>query len=42
MPKIFALNMVIRFDENLTQDGLPDGIVFGIKLVKTVKSVAVL
>lgn len=42
MSKIFALNMVISFNEDLAQYGLPNGIVFGIKLVKTMESVAVL
>lgn len=40
--KVFPLNVVVCFDEDLSQDGLPDRIVFGIELVKAVKSVAVL
>ena len=40
--KVFPLNVVVCFDEDLSQDGLADGVVFGIELVKAVKSVTVL
>ena len=40
--KVFPLDVVVRFDEDLSQDGLADGIVFGIELVKAMESVTVL
>lgn len=40
--KVFPLNVVVCFDEDLSQDGLANGIVFGVELVKAMKSVAVL
>lgn len=40
--KVFPLDVVVCFDEDLSQDGLADGIVFGIELVKAMKSVTVL
>lgn len=40
--KVFPLNVVVCFDEDLSQDGLANRIVFGIELVKAVKGVAVL
>lgn len=40
--KVFPFDVVVCFDENLSQDGLADGIIFGVKLVKAVKGVAVL
>lgn len=42
MTKVFSLDVVVCFDEDLSQDGLADGIVFGVELVKAMKSVAVL
>lgn len=42
MPKVFPLDVVVCFDEDLSQDGLANGIVFGVELVEAVKSVAVL
>lgn len=42
MTKVFPLNVVVRFDEDLSQDGLSYGIVFGVELVKAMESVAVL
>lgn len=42
MTKVFPLNVVVCFDEDLSQDGLAYWIVFGVELVKTMKSVAVL
>lgn len=40
--EVFPFNVVVCFDENLSQDGLADGIIFGVELVKAVKGVAVL
>lgn len=40
--KVFALNVVVCFDEDLSQDRLADGIVLGIELVEAMESVAVL
>lgn len=40
--KVFPFDVVVRFDEDLSQDGLAYGIVFGVELVKAVKGVAVL
>lgn len=40
--EVFPLNVVVCFDEDLSQDRFPNRIVFGIELVKAVKSVAVL
>lgn len=40
--KIFPLNVVVRFDEDLSQDGLANGIIFGIEFVKSVESVTIL
>ena len=40
--KVFALNVVVCFDEDLSQNRLADGIVLGIELVKPMESVAVL
>lgn len=42
MSKVFPFDVVVCFDENLSQDGLAYGIVFGVELVKAVKGVAVL
>lgn len=40
--KVFPFDVVVCFDENLSQDGLADGIIFGVELVKAVKGVTVL
>ena len=40
--KVFPLNVVVCFDEDLSQNRLADGVVFGIELVKAMKSVSVL
>lgn len=40
--KVFPLDVVVSFDEDLSQDGLTDGIVFGIELIKAMESVSVL
>lgn len=40
--KVFPLNEVVRFDEDLSQDGLTDGIVFGVELVESMESVTIL
>lgn len=40
--EVFPFDVVVCFDENLSQDGLAYGIVFGVELVKAVKGVAVL
>ena len=42
MTKVFPLDVVVCFDEDLSQDGLANGIIFGIELVKAVESVTVL
>lgn len=40
--KVFPLDVVVCFDEDLSQDGLADGVVFGIELIESVESVTVL
>ena len=40
--KIFPLNVIVRFYEDLSQDGLADRVVLGVEFVKTMESVAVL
>lgn len=40
--KVFPFDVVVCFDENLSQDGLANGIIFGVELVKAVKGVTVL
>ena len=40
--EVFSLDVVVCFDEDLSQDGLTNRIVFGVELVKAMKSVAVL
>lgn len=40
--KVFALDVVVCLDEDLSQDGLADGVVFGVELVKAMESVTVL
>lgn len=40
--KVFPLNVVVCFDEDLSEDGLADGIVLGVELVEAVESVAIL
>lgn len=42
VPEVFALDVVVGLDEDLPQDGLADGIVFGVEFVKAVESVSVL
>lgn len=42
MSKVFPLNVVVCLDEDLSEDGLADGIVLGVELVEAVESVAVL
>lgn len=40
--KVFPLDVIVRFDKDLPQDGFADGIVLGIELVKPMEGVAVL
>lgn len=40
--KVFAVQEVIRLEENFTQTRFADGIVFGVEFVKAMESVAVL
>lgn len=40
--KVFPLNVVVCLDEDFSQNGLTNGIVFGIELVKAMESVSVL
>lgn len=40
--EVSPLNVVVSFDEDLSQDGLADGVVFGVELVKAMKSVSIL
>lgn len=40
--KILPLDMVVCFDEDLPEDGLSDGVVFGVEFVKAMESVTVL
>lgn len=40
--KVFPLDVVVCLDEDLSQDGLTNGIVFCIELVKPMESVTVL
>ena len=42
MTKIFPLHVVVRFYEDLSQDGLANRVVLGIEFVKAMESVAVL
>lgn len=40
--EVLPFDVVVGLDEDLSQDGLPDGVVFGVELVEAVESVAVL
>lgn len=40
--KVLPRDAVVRLDEDLPQDGLPDGVVLGVELVEAVEGVAVL
>lgn len=42
MCKVFPFNVVVSLDENLSQDGFSNGVIFGIKLIKPMKCVTVL
>lgn len=42
MCKVFSFNVVVCLDEDLPEDGLSDGVVFGIELIKPMKRVSVL
>lgn len=42
MGKVLPRDAVVRLDEDLAQDGLPDGVVLGVELVEAVEGVAVL
>ena len=42
MRKVLPRDAVVRLDEDLPQDGLPNGVVLGVEFVKAVESVAVL
>lgn len=40
--KVLPLDVVVRLDEDFTQNGLTDGVVLGIELVESVEGVTVL
>lgn len=42
MCKVFPFNVVVRLDEDLSEDGLSYWIVFSVELVKAMERVAVL
>lgn len=42
MTEVLPLHVVVGFDEYLPQDGLADGVVFGVELVKAMERVAIL
>lgn len=42
MCKVFSFNVVVSLDEDLSENGLPNRIVFGVELVKPMERVAVL
>lgn len=42
MPKVFPFDVVVRLDEDLSEDGLSYWVVLGVELVKPVEGVAVL
>lgn len=42
MRKVLPRDAVVRLDEDLPQDGLPNGVVLGVEFVEAVESVAVL
>lgn len=42
MCKVFSVNAVVGLDENLSENGFSDRVVFGVELVKAVERVAVL
>lgn len=42
MCKIFPFDVVVCLDEDLSEDGFSDGVVFGVELVKPMKCVTVL
>ena len=42
MSEVFPFYVVVCLDEDLSQDGLPNGVVFGVEFVKAMESVAVL
>lgn len=42
MAEVFPVDVVVSFDEDLSQDGFSDGIVFGVELVEAVEGVPVL
>lgn len=42
MCKVFSVDVVVGLDEDLSENGLADGIVFGVELVKPMEGVTVL
>lgn len=40
--KVFSFNVVVSLDEDLSEDGFSNGVVFGVELVKPVECVTVL
>lgn len=42
MCKVFSFNVVVSLDEDLSQDGFSNGVIFRIELVKPMERVAVL
>lgn len=40
--KVFSFNVVVGLDEDLSEDGFSNGVVFGVELVKPVECVTVL
>lgn len=42
MSEVFPVDVIVSFDEDLSQDGFSDGVVFGVELVEAVERVSVL
>lgn len=42
VPEVFPLNMVVSLDKDFSEDGLSNGVVFGVEFIKAVKCVSVL
>lgn len=40
--KVFSFNVVVGLDEDLSQDGFSNGVIFGVELIKPMKRVTVL
>ena len=42
MCKVFSFDVVVSLDEDLSEDGFSDGVVFGVELVKPMECVTIL